>query len=514
MKHRSLLAAALSLFGLPIILISGDVLEHHRDDARTGMYVDRHITRAAAASTRRDVSFSAALPGPTYAQPLYVSDGPQDTPAFIVATEQNVVLALDAGSGSRLWSTTLGEPVPLSQLPCGNIDPLGATGTPVVDPDARVLYVAAMTTPDHGKTKRQRIFALSLDDGTILPGWPVEVSGVTSGSSSFDSSVQQQRGALALHWGVLYVPYGGLAGDCGNYHGWVVAVPVSEPSKITAWATAARGGGIWAPGGLAADRDFIYAATGNTFGASTWMGGEAIIRLGPGATFSGAASDYFAPSNWLQLDDGDVDIGGSGPVLIDVPGAKPTRLAVSLGKNGVAYLLDRNNLGGIGRGDGVTGEGIQSRQVATAQIINAAAAYQAPSGTYVVFRTNGTGVGCPTTSGDLIALHIGATAPPTISVAWCAGNQGAGSPMVTTIDGTSEPIVWTVGSESSNRLHAFDGETGKLLFAGGGSPEQMSLVRRFQTPIAVDGRIIVAADNELYAFRAGAASRPENREVR
>ena len=78
--------------------------------------------------------------------------------------------------------------------------------------------------------------------------------------------------------------------------------------------------------------------------------------------------------------------------------------------------------------------------------------------------------------------------------------MGKGSPIVTTTDGRSEPVVWTAGSEGSNRLHAFNGETGEVLFAGGGQDEQMSLVRRFQTPIAVNGRIFVAADDRLYAF--------------
>ncbi len=72
--------------------------------------------------------------------------------------------------------------------------------------------------------------------------------------------------------------------------------------------------------------------------------------------------------------------------------------------------------------------------------------------------------------------------------------------MVTTTDGTSQPVVWSVGAEGSNRLYAFDGETGEVLFAGGGVDEQMGFVRRFQTPIAVNGRIFVAADDQLFAF--------------
>jgi hypothetical protein len=225
-----------------------------------------------------------------------------------------------------------------------------------------------------------------------------------------------------------------------------------------------------------------------------------VVRLGAGAKFSGDAADYFTPSNWRQLDAGDVDLGGSGPVLLDVAGATPSQLVVALGKNGVAYLLDRNHLGGTGRGNGTEGEGLASKQVANSQIINAAAAYTTGSGSYVVFETNGNGVRCPGHTGNLVALKIGASAPPSISVAWCANNMGGGSPIVTTTDGKSEPIVWTVGAESSNRLHAFNGETGAVLFAGGDKDEQMRNIQHMQTPIAVNGRIFVAGDDHLYAF--------------
>ena len=141
-------------------------------------------------------------------------------------------------------------------------------------------------------------------------------------------------------------------------------------------------------------------ATGNTFGARTWMGGEAIIRLGPGAKFSGNPADYFAPSDWRRLDDEDADIGGSGPVLLDVPGATPSKLIVALGKNGVAYLLNRDDLGGIGKGNGIRGEGVQSNKVSSGEIINAAAAYRTASASYVVFETRASGVGCPSTIGE------------------------------------------------------------------------------------------------------------------
>jgi outer membrane protein assembly factor BamB len=481
-------------------LPAADVVQHHNHGNRDGLYIDPGFTRDIVSTLHRDPTFHAPLNGPVYAQPLYVGNGAGGNPTLIVATEQNQVLALSAADGSPIWTANLGTPVPLSKLPCGDIDPLGITGTPVVDPNNRVIYADAMTTPDAGATKLHRVFALSLDDGSVLPGWPFDLSNVRAQGVAFNSTYQNQRGALLLQAGVLYIPYGGHDGDCGNYHGWVVAIPVSNPTAATGWPTGATAGGIWAPGGVATDGTSVFAVTGNTENARTWMGGEAVVRLGPGATFTGNTADYFVPSNWQDLDAFDLDVGGSGPLPLDVPGATPSQLLVALGKNGVAYLLDRNYLGGLGTGDGTVGEGLLSAKVDTGSIINAAATYATASGTYVVFASGDNGVGCPGDPGDLVALKIGAGSPPTISVAWCAENLGGGSPIVTTTDGFSDSIVWTVGAEYTNQLHGYNAETGELLFAGGGPDEHMGNVRHFQVPIVAGGRIFVAGDEELYAF--------------
>src|SRR5207237_6304690 len=79
----------------------------------------------------------------------------------------------------------------------------------------------------------------------------------------------------------------------------------------------------------------------------TWGGGEAVIRLQPGPVFSGSTTDYWAPTNWFSLDGSDTDLGGSGPIIVDVPGATPSALVLALGKDGKAYLLNRGNLDGI-----------------------------------------------------------------------------------------------------------------------------------------------------------------------
>jgi len=290
-------------------------------------------------------------------------------------------------------------------------------------------------------------------------------------------------GALAIIGTNLYVPYGGLAGDCGTYYGWVVGVPLNNPATVMAWATQARGGGIWAVGGVASDGLDPFIATGNTFSASSWGGGEAIIHFQPSLVLAGGATNYWAPTNWSALDGADLDIGGSGPLLVDVPGATPSKLVVALGKDGNVYLLNRTNLGGISLP-------VAQAHVAASSIIQAAVTYRTGQGTYIVFAN----------SSKLFALRIGASDPPTITNVWNASENGRGSPFVTSTDGTNNMIVWGIGSESDQRLHGFDGDTGAIVFAGGGANELMAGTRRFSTGIAARGRIYVANDNKVYAF--------------
>jgi len=487
--------------GGSVVVSSGpSVLQHHKNPSRDGVYVDAAFTKTAAAKLHMDATFKATTAGPTYAQPLYVAGGPGGKDLVLVVTEQNQVYALDASSGAIVWQKKLGDNVATSSLPCGNINPLGITGTPAVDAASSTMFVDAMTTPDAGKTKKHLVFALSLADGTTKAGWPLDVSAtVKAGALAFDSAVQNQRAALLLLNGTLYVPYSGHFGDCGGYHGWVVGVPIDNPTAAKGYATLAPAGGIWGVSGPSTDGTSIFVATGNTYSGTTWGHGEAVLKLQPGPVFSTQATDYFAPSDWKALDNTDADLGGTNPILVDVPGATPSKLVVALGKNGVAYLIDRTNLGGIGKGNGTTGEAVASAKVSSGQIINAPATYTTALATYVVFR--GGGVGCPGgNSGDLTTLKISATSPPQISVAWCAHQNGGGSPMVTTSDGHSDMIVWGLGAGGDGRLHGFDGDTGAVVFTGGGAMDAMSSIQGNETAIAAKGRLFVAAQNAVYAF--------------
>jgi len=462
-----------------------NVTQHHNHLSRDGLYVDPAFTKTAAVALKRDLAFDGTINGSVYAQPLYIEGGSNGAAMVIAVTQSNNVYALDPATGGVIWRRNAGIPVPLADQPCGNINPMGITGTPVVDLPSRSLFFDAFTTPDNGATTKHLIYSLNVDTGTINSGWPVDVNATAkSGSTVFTSATHNQRGALTVLGGTVYVPYGGHYGDCGTYYGWLVGIALNNPSNVVAWATRANGGGSWGVGGVASDGVDPFIATGNTFGASVWGGGEAIVRFQPGPVFSGLSLDYWAPTNWMALDNGDTDLGGSGPLLVDVPGATPPQLVVALGKDGNAYLLNRTNLGGIRIP-------LAQAHVASGSIIQAAATYRTTQGTYVVFSSGG---------GTLTSLKIAAAPPPSITTAWTAAVTGRASPFVTSTDGTNNVIVWTFGAEGDQRLHGFDGDTGAVVYSGGGANELMAGTHHMSTAIAARGRIYVANDNKVYAF--------------
>src|SRR5271155_4781636 len=90
--------------------------------------------------------------------------------------------------------------------------------------------------------------------------------------------------------------------------------------KVISWSTRARGGGIWAPGGISAVGHSLFVATGNTFGASSWSDGEAVLRLAPDLHRSSDKRDYFAPPDWHSLDQRDLDLGGTAPLPLTIGG--------------------------------------------------------------------------------------------------------------------------------------------------------------------------------------------------
>jgi hypothetical protein len=284
-----------------------NVTQEHNNVSRDGVYIDAGFTPSAAANLARDLNFNGTISGNVYAQPLYIEGGPNG-PMVIAVTESNNVYALNATTGLPIWSRTdIGAPVPTT--PCGGFNPTGITGTPVVDLASRRLFFDALI---NGTPIKHFIYSLNVDTGATNAGWPVDVNATASYNGiNFVSLAQEERGGLALVNGIVYVSYSGYLGDCGNYHGWVVGVHIDNPSIVGGWATTAIGGGIWGHGGVASDGTNMFVVTGNTFNTGgNWMGGEAIIRLQAGPTWTGQLTDYWAPTNWFSLDNSDTDLGG------------------------------------------------------------------------------------------------------------------------------------------------------------------------------------------------------------
>jgi outer membrane protein assembly factor BamB len=477
------LATLLALFAAPACAQS--VTTYHNGIARHGDYILPGLTTTAAAKMHLDTAFNAPVTGNIYAQPLFwqVAKGSGEV---IVATESNIVYALNPDTGAIIWQTTLGAPVPSSDLPCGNINPEGITGTPALDPANGDIYVDALIDTANGP--RHQIFALLALSGLVKHGYPIDVQTAATGDN-FDSYTQGERSGLLFLNGALYVSYAGRSGDCRTYHGTIIQIDTASQTLAGFWATRANGGGIWAQGGPFSNGAAIYVTTGNTMNASTWSDGEAIIRLAPGLAHSTDPKDYFTPSNWQTLDNEDADLGGTDAVTltVPVPGGGTAERLLALGKDGNAYLVTAENLGGIGHQ-------IATVSVSSASIITATAVYSTPAVTLVAFHNYND----PKCGGSATTmLHI---TPLDVIKQWCTPLSGGGAPIVTTTDGVHNPIVWVIGASGDQLLHGYDALSGATVFNGGGSANTIAGTRNFATIIASNGKFYVAGQGRIYAF--------------
>jgi outer membrane protein assembly factor BamB len=382
-------------------------------------------------------AWSAAVGAAVYAQPLVVGG------TVIVAGEDDVVSALRASDGRLLWRRRLGTPVDGGSLPCGNIDPSGITGTPVADRARGLLYVVGFLSGP-----RHVLFALDLRGGAVRWQRPIDPPGA-------DPAVHQQRAALALSRGRVYVSYGGLFGDCGPYHGWVVGASGRTGPLVSYRVPTAREAGIWAPPGPSIDAaGNLYVATGNGASTTSFDYGNAVIRLSPALR----AQDYFTPRNGPALSSTDTDLGSTSPVLIP---SRPTRAFV-VGKEGVGYLLDAHHLGGVGH-------------ARASRALCGAGAYGG-----IAYARGRLYVPC---ADGLVAVRADSGLEPV----W---RQAAvlQTPVI------AGPGVWGIGGSALNQL---DPGTGRVRFrADIGTPAH------FAAPAAAGGRVFVAAGGRVQAFAA------------
>ena len=305
---------------------SESVLERGKSPQRTAHFIQPALTTAAAVTKMAlDTTFAATFSGAVAGVPLFAAGAKPGQGRFFVATLSNAVYALDETTGAVIWMHSIG------------MGGHGIIGSPVIDAGTRAIFVAA-DPPGH-----HIIDALSIDTGDELPGWPVDVSKLSSGGVNFNSPDQNQRGALSLVGGTLYVPYGGYYGDGGNYRGWVVAVDVKNPANAAGWATSGQQEGIWAPGGLASDGNGVFAVTGNNGSApETHLDSEEVVRVTGLAEAQRDDANRFWPTIWRTgMDMGDKDFGSCSPLVIMATGGTPASLVVAPAKPGHVYRLPR-----------------------------------------------------------------------------------------------------------------------------------------------------------------------------
>lgn len=381
---------------------------------------------------------SETLDESAYAQPLVVGN------SVIVATENNSVYAFDAATGAPKWQQLhLGAPVSRASTPCGNVDPIGITSTPVADVADNRLFVVGMMQPAH-----HELFALALDTGAVLFHRTVDAAGT-------DPKVQNQRGALSLANGKVYVPFGGRFGDCGAYKGRIVAVAADgsgDPIEYTIRAN--REGGLWAPPGAVVVPDgSLLVTTGNSDGSDAFDDGNAVIHLNGDLH----VIDEFAPSDWPQLNATDGDLGTTSPALLD------NQRVFQIGKGGVGYVLDATHFGDVG-GD------LHHEQVCD-RVMGG-------------LSHDGDVVLVPCTN-ELKALQIGDSS---FTQLWSASITNPGPPI------EAAGLVWVLDVESGT-LHALDHQTGHEVFSAA-----VGAVTHFSAAAAGDGMVFVAGGQKVEAF--------------
>jgi hypothetical protein len=339
------------------------------------------------------LKFSVPVKGQIYAQPLYKS-GIRGKNLVFVASQENVVMAIDSATGTNVWKVVLnhhGKPVPNSDVNSGDISPyIGICSTPVISGTS--LYVISKSQINHRHfyytiykldTATGKILGFNNFADTLYKGFGYSyrtgkihdpyVAGTGDGAVTvkgqsrvyFNALRQMNRSALSLVNGVIYAGFASH-GDNGPYHGWVLGFDPGNLQIVAVFNTTPNGGmaGIWEAGGRLSsdDQNNLYLETGNgSFDGSQLDGsgfpidanyGDCFIKLAwdqPSTETNQNSNgwrlkvvDYFTPSNNDTINGADLDLGSCGPLV--VPGNVQT-VIIGMGKDGTLFSMNSTNMG-------------------------------------------------------------------------------------------------------------------------------------------------------------------------
>ena len=477
---------------------------YHNDLSRDGANSREYaLSPANVASASFGKLFSCTVDGAISAQPLWVANlhvGGETRNVVFVATQHDGLFAFDADTSPclRLWFVNLldgshggtsGERT-VPSGPSGNLvgggvgditPEVGVTGTPVIDPASRTLYVVSKSVNAAGTTFYQRLHAIDLSNGSEKPGSPTPIAATFPGSGdggstvTFNPRTENQRAGLALVNGTVYLAWGSHE-DNGPYYGWLIGYSYDgtkfTQSSVLNVTPNAIGGGIWMSGGApAADAaGNVYVITGNgRFDATSTTPphddyGDSFLQLsastaqlqGSSGTGSLSVSGYFTPSDYNTDDLYDLDFGAGGAALLaELPVGSPvTHLVIGGGKDSTLYVLNRDALGGLGDVNAWQQISLGPLNSSTGAIFSTPALWN--NYLYVA------GVGTPLSAYQLDA----STAKFSLLTSTTAGSGFARATPAVSAAGNSNGIVWVLDTtkfctpESSGCgpavLHAYD----------------------------------------------------------
>jgi hypothetical protein len=338
-------------------------------------------------------------------------------------------------------------------MPCNygypDINPtIGITGTPVIDPSTSTLYTVAL---DGGVGFA--LFALNTDTGQVRWSVPITASG-------FTFAPEEQRWALTLAHGFIYIPFGSYSWACATPHGWLIGISANgNGTQFNYEVPSPDEGDIWTPEGASVGSSGnIYVVTGNSYYNASFAYADSVIELTPHLS----VVSYFAPANWAALGPNDLDQDTTGATIL------PGGLIFSIGKVGVGFLLNESSLGGIGG------------QLFSASVCDGGAWGSTTYAAGVVYVPCYDGV-------HALSIQVGAN--PTFTSLWNSTNFWAGPPIV--LGGA----VWTIDI-ANGTLFALNATTGALIT----KTSSLGAVEHFTTPSIGGGFVIVAAQETVYAL--------------
>jgi hypothetical protein len=512
-----------SLFPLCILAASltvsaQDVLTYHNNNARTGLdSKETTLTLANVNSSTFGKLFVLPADGLVDAEPLYISSlsiAGVTHNVVIVATEHGTVYAYDADSGASLWHiTTLKSGETTSDdRGCSQVAPeIGITSTPVVMRPASgnpVIYVVAMSKDGSGNY-HQRLHALDATSGAELHSGPVDISAKFPGTGDnssggfviFDPGQYKERAGLLLLGSTVYLAWASHC-DIRPYTGWIMGYNVTTLKQTSVLNVTPNGneGAIWGAGaGMAADGTgniFLLDANGlfdkslNSSGfPSSGDYGNAFLHV---TTKGGLkVNDYFEMDNEQSENDGDVDLGSGGAMLVNQKDStgKMWQLAIGAGKDGNLYVVDRTNMGKFSSSSnniyqelaGALPGGIWSMPAA----YNGNVYYGPVGGPILDFRfQNAKLLSSPVAKTTNAYAYPGAT--PSIS-----SNVGQNA------------IVWAAENVNPAVLHAYNAKNLQEIYntnQASNNRDQFGNGNKYITPMIANGKVYVGTTNGVGVF--------------